>query len=406
MFVILVFLGVSMYVYLRGTIINGIDQALEDRARLYSSSEPRLPGVITALPISRINRNIQLLMWNEDQTLVGNFLADQYSGQMIELLRSSLLRNGPFHIRLNGETFRVLNITISDTYPTPVGLQPKAGSGSLQIVTNISSEMNMLNTVLGFIIVGICLAAAISIMAGLYLANRALIPIRSSWDKQQQFIADASHELRTPLAVLQTHTELLLRHPDHTIEQDSREISTILKEIHRMKKLVNGLLTLAQTDADRLELQMKPLRLDLIVEIVYRQFLPLAAMKEIELTSQLDTSVIVQGDEERLQQLIMIVIDNAIKYTPNQGRIHVHCKKTDSTVSIMVKDSGIGIAADDLPHIFERFYRGDKVRGRTEGGTGLGLAIANWIVARHAGKIVAESKRHEGTAITIMLPLV
>lgn len=415
MFVILVVLGLSMYFYLRSEIMGQIDHAIVDRARIYHTNVPRLQGVITTrpgiaaispIPATSFARNVQLLVWNENKMLVTDLVADQYSAEMKEKLRSSLHQTRPNTIRHSGEVYRVLNINSPQMMTLRADGSSEFKIGYIQIITNISAENHMLNTVLGLIIIGIFAAAGISVLAGLYLADRALIPIRSSWDKQQQFIADASHELRTPLAVLQTHTELLLRHPDHTIEQDSREISTILKEIHRMKKLVNGLLTLSQTDADSMELSMKPLRLDRLVDQVTKQFLPLAALKSIELTSQLDTSVIVHGDEERLQQLLMIVMDNAIKYTAEHGQIDVVCQKTESMVTVVVKDGGIGIAADELPHIFERFYRSDKVRNRTEGGTGLGLAIARWIITRHNGKITAESKPNMGTTMTIMLPLV
>jgi signal transduction histidine kinase len=262
----------------------------------------------------------------------------------------------------------------------------------------------MLNTILTLIIVGIVFGGGISILAGLYLANRALVPIRSSWEKQQQFMADASHELRTPLAVLQTHTELLLRHPEHTIEEDSREISTILKEIKRMNKLVNGLLTLSQSDAEQLELQMKPIRLDQLARETAKQFSPLAAMKNISLSVFMPEAATVSGDEERLQQLLMIVLDNSVKYTLPGGRVKVSCTVSSTGVLLKIQDTGPGIPKEELPLIFERFYRGDKARSRTAGGTGLGLSIAKWIVTHHGGRIEADSVLNKGTTIKMTFP--
>lgn len=432
LFIILVSLGTGMYFYLRTEIMSQIDRTIQERAQIYSTMsrfqffmpsaasariQEGTPGLrieagaqdapIGVPPsISRLARNVHVLMWNERKTLIDDFIMEQYPTEMTEQLVRLLHHTKPFTFRYDGAVYRVLNVKASpETQALQAAALPEFKIGHYQLVSNISTEVNMINTVLGLIIIGIILGGGISVIAGLYLADRALVPVRSSWNKQQQFIVDASHELRTPLAVLQTHTELLLRHPDHTIEQDSREISTILKEIRRMKKLVNGLLTLSQSDAERVALQMKLLPIDGMIDHAAQQFAPLAELKQIELTWKADSGADVNGDEERLQQLLLIILDNAVKYTREKGSIHILCKKSVNTVTIQVKDNGIGIPADELPHIFERFYRGDKVRNRTEGGTGLGLAIAEWIVARHNGKIYAESEQSAGTTMTVTLPL-
>ncbi|XEC95901.1 sensor histidine kinase [Paenibacillus tarimensis] len=432
LFVILASLGSGMYLYLRTEIMSQIDRTMQNRAQIYNIVVPRVqffnPDAIDAriqegMPgfrfepgtgnapapqvISRFARNIHVLMWNQQQMLIEDFVAEQYPSGMIEKLGRLLHHTKPFTFRYDGAAYRILNVMAAPDMPAlRIGVEPAIEVGHYQLVSNINTEVNMLNTVLGLIIFGIVIGGGISVIAGLYLADKALVPIRSSWNKQQQFIADASHELRTPLAVLHTHTELLLRHPDHTIEQDSREISTILKEIRRMKKLVNGLLTLTQSDAERMELQMKPLAIDGIIIHAARQFAPLAALKRIELTWEADSGAVVSGDEERLQQLLLIILDNAIKYTREQGTIHISCIKSANAVLIQVKDNGIGIPAAELPQIFERFYRGDKVRNRTDGGTGLGLAIAKWIVTLHNGKIHADSDTNAGMIMTVTLPLI
>lgn len=417
-FLIMAITGTSMYLYLRVEIIGRIDEALQERMLALAAPVIGTPEISISAQGESITsgavftasnafyRNVDSFVWSDDFSLISMPLADKYPQQLAKLLQSSLHQQGIFTLKYGGAVYRVLNV---DMATTGVAMQAVSYGNVAevqyyQLVSDISTEVSMLNTVLGLIAIGIVLGAGISVLAGLYLANRALVPIRISWEKQQQFVADASHELRTPLAVLQAHTELLLRHPDHTIEQDSREIATILKEIQRMKKLVNGLLMLSQSDADKVELQMKPVRMDLLVEQLAKQFSLLASQKKIALDWKVQAGATVHGDEERLQQLLVIVFDNAIKYTPDNGYIHIACQRSGGEVTVLVKDSGIGVAPEELPKLFERFYRGDKVRRRTDGGTGLGLSIAQWIVGRHQGRIHARSEIGQGMAITIALP--
>lgn len=413
LFLILSVLGASLYLYMRTTIIGGIDKAMRERSEMIMpvAISRAIPGVAgrtgstfaeTKLSVATISsassvfvRSVDMMLWGKEGVPLNPVNPEAYSPKLIETMRRSLDKEGLYSISYKGAEYRLLNV--------------RAGAQSpdieyFQYVSDISSEISMLNTILTLIIVGIVFGGGISVLAGLYLANRALVPIRSSWEKQQQFMADASHELRTPLAVLQTHTELLLRHPEHTIEEDSREISTMLKEIKRMNKLVNGLLTLSQSDAEQLELQMKPIRLDLLARETAKQFAPLAAMKDIMLSVYMPEATTVSGDEERLQQLLMILLDNSLKYTLPGGKVKVSCTGSAAGAMLKIQDTGPGIPKEELPLIFERFYRGDKARSRTAGGTGLGLSIAKWIVTRHGGRIEADSVLHKGTTIKMTFP--
>jgi len=418
MFLILALLGTSMYVYLRTAIIGKVDHALQTRASEYTSERPQMAMFFSEGATARIasigtlsvtsrafERTINTLVWDEELNPLTTLIPERYPVQLVEKLKRSIHSTELYNVRHDGSVYRVINIKITEDNAKALSyIAIPDNDGYIQLISDISTETGMLNVVMGLIIIGIVFGGGLSLFAGLYLADRALVPIRSSWEKQQQFVADASHELRTPLAVLQTHTELLLRHPDHTIEQDSREISTILNEIRRMKKLVNGLLTLSQTDADKLELHMKPISLGRLSEQVLSKVAPLASLKDIALTWQVNPDLMVNGDEERLQQLVMIVLDNAIKYTSKNGSVHLTCKASSGYVTLTVQDNGNGVAAEDLPYIFDRFYRSDKGRSRSEGGAGLGLSIAKWIALRHSGKIEASSIQYQGTKITIALP--
>jgi two-component system sensor histidine kinase CiaH len=218
-------------------------------------------------------------------------------------------------------------------------------------------------------------------------------------------VADASHELRTPLAVIQANTELLLRHPDHSIEEESGYISTILKESKRINKLITSLLTFARSDSNQMEIQAKPVAIDQLINECVQQFAPLMNIKQIDIKLELEKALEMHADEERMHQLLVILLDNALKYTPEQGVISISANKSAHSINLSIEDTGVGIPESDLPFIFERFFRSDKTRSRTDGSMGLGLSIAHWIVDRHSGKIRAESKLGKGTRMLIQFPL-
>lgn len=272
------------------------------------------------------------------------------------------------------------------------------------LISIVDPEVQMLQRLFMIIGVGLVIGMLVIIGAGFFLAQRALVPIRAAWDKQQHFVADASHELRTPLTVIKTNAELMLHHPQRTIEQESQRVANVLREATRMNRLVNSLLTLARADANQAELQLAPLNLREIAKDIVEQFLPMAEMKKITLEFSADNDLEITGDKERIHQLLVILLDNAIKYTMEEGHITLRGWKYAASVQLEVNDTGIGISPADIPRVFDRFYRGDKVRSRKEGGTGLGLAIAKWIVEKHGGKISVKSSLGEGTRFRISFP--
>lgn len=302
---------------------------------------------------------------------------------------------------IEGHSYRILTIK---THEIQLG---KIDISTIQLVYNIDPEVEMLKMLLILISLGSIGGLILSFLVGLFLANKALIPIQQSWEKQSQFVADASHELRTPLSVIQTHLELLFRHPTKTIEEESDSIYKSLKEVKRINKLVEELLMLARTDSNEQLIYPKYFPVGILLHDIYEQFKPIAEMKEISLIENIDRGIHFFGDQERLHQLFVILLDNALKFTPSEGRISISCKKELNFIKIIIVDTGIGISEDDLPHIFDRFYRSEKNRSRTSstGGTGLGLSIARWIVEAHHGHIFVESKLKTGTKFLIKFPM-
>lgn len=247
-----------------------------------------------------------------------------------------------------------------------------------------------------------CLAGfIISFFVGWFLANRSRVPIQQTWEKQTQFAADASHELRTPLSVIQTHLELLFRHAQYTIEQESMTIYKVLQEAKRMNKPVSDLLTLAKTDSNQLLIQRKEFQIGELVITIIHQFEPIVELRNISIVKNIDEQLMYKGDKERIHQLLITLMDNAMKYNVKNGQIKVTCNKDGSFVTIIIEDTRINISKEELPHIFDRFYRSNKSRTRSEDGTGLGLSIAKWITDAHNGEIKIRSEPYTETRIII-----
>lgn len=274
----------------------------------------------------------------------------------------------------------------------------------VQAVVNMDAEQAMLNRLADWFLIGLGLGGALTVLAGLYLANQALRPIRRSWEQQRRFTADASHELRMPLSIIQANAELMLMHPDRSALEHSEQISMVLAEAKRMAKLTDQLLLLARSDSGREELLLGDVRLDELIRHVMRLFEPLAELNGVRLEAELASGVELTGDRDKLQQLLVILLDNSLKHTPAGGAIRVALTRRGQQAVMVVEDTGEGIAGEDLPHIFERFYRGDRSRSRGDGGTGLGLSIARWIAEKHGGAITAASQPGRGTTMTVRLP--
>lgn len=226
--------------------------------------------------------------------------------------------------------------------------------------------------------------------------------IEGALDAQRRFVADASHELRTPLTTIRNNASLLSQYSDVTPEDRTAALTQINQEAERMSRLVQDLLTLARADAGQ-ALPPESVALAPLIEDVVAQAQLLSRGHQIFSTEIVPVGK-VDGHADALRQLVLLLLDNALKYTPSGGRIGVRLEEDGSQVCLSVSDTGIGIASEDLPHIFERFYRAD--RSRKAGGTGLGLSIAKWIVEQHAGIIEVISSPGLGSTFTVRFPKV
>ena len=232
--------------------------------------------------------------------------------------------------------------------------------------------------------------------------NEMLARIEDLFRAQQRFVADVSHELRSPLTAVRGNLDLLKRGAADDPTERAQMIEAMDSETARMSRLVSDLLLLARQDAG-IPIARHPVELDTLLLEIYRQAQITA--RGIKVTLGAEDQAIIVGDRDRLKQVLLNLVDNALKYTPQGGEVTLSLTKDDAWVKISVRDTGIGIAPDDIPNLFGRFYRVDKARSRDAGGTGLGLAIAKSVVDAHNGKIMVESELGKGSTFTVWLPL-
>lgn len=230
--------------------------------------------------------------------------------------------------------------------------------------------------------------------------NDMLERLEEAFDAQQRLVADVSHELRTPLTTIQGNVDLLRRGAGDDPQMRAEALQAIGNESNRMRRLVNDLLLLAQADAG-LQLHMQPVEMDTLVLELYRQA-QVMAPPGVRIRLGAEDQAVVLGDADRLKQLLLNLVDNAIKYSPKGGDVTLTLRRNNGWVQVCVEDQGVGIPEEDLPHIFDRFYRADP--SRRPGGAGLGLSIARWIAEAHGGRLEAESVLDVGSTFSLWLP--
>jgi two-component system, OmpR family, sensor histidine kinase CiaH len=269
----------------------------------------------------------------------------------------------------------------------------------LQVARSLEPEQEALDHLLAVLLLGGGAAIVVAAIGGWFLAGKALSPVQEAFERQNVFVADASHELRTPLAVIRANAEFLQEH-----EPASEEASEIVSETDRLSSLVDSLLAVARGGTNG-AVPYDELDLGAVVEGSAASMRSLATERGIALDVSATPELRVLGSREQLRQLVVILVDNALRYTGVGGRVKVDVARRDGSAVMAVTDTGIGIPPEALGQVFERFYRADDARTREAGGAGLGLAIARKLVDEHGGRIAAESTPGEGSTFTVTLPL-
>jgi len=315
---------------------------------------------------------------NQDLSRIEKFkeFSQSQKGQTVNSLIEEFKRQG----EINGE----------DTVPGLGELTPDA----------VSEIRFRLITTLVLVNLGILSIAG---FAGYFLAGRTLRPINEMMDEQNRFITDASHELKTPLTSLRTEFEVAMLEGDISKQESKKLIKSSFEEVVRLQGLAEKLIELTQLNKGKVILDSKEIGLLNVIEGALKKVVPIAKQKQITINNQVD-DYLLKGEFQSLCEVFVILLDNAIKYSPQKTEITLTSQTNDHRVEIHVIDQGIGISQKNLPHIFNRFYRADK--SRSTSGYGLGLSIAKEIVSRHRGSISVESLKDKGTDFTVRLPII
>ena len=278
----------------------------------------------------------------------------------------------------------------------------------LQALQDRSTEVATLASLLVTLLIGGLVVVLASFVLGYLYASRALVPIRQSFAtqrlalrRQREFAADASHELRTPLTVIRSSVEHLQRHPERPVGESKEALDDIDAEVAHLTSLVNDLLLLARSDSGAVPLERMPLDLGDVAVDAVSVLERVAGDRGVRLTVD-PSPAMLTGDPARLRQLVTILVDNAIRHSPRGGTVEVTVRGEDGIAWVQVTDEGPGVSLEDMPHVFDRFYRSPDA---PSGGTGLGLAIARWVAERHGGRIGVATRETGGAMFRVELPV-
>lgn len=382
--IIIILLSRTIYFYTETQVYRDIDQSLI-KANQRMIKPPSGEFLLGPGP--------SVVVWGPDQTIIEPRISEDNFFKVNESKLFPDVFNKIEQKEVEGSSFRTISTQMDTQY----------GKITVQIIRSVDAERVILDQLFMILLIGGGLGSLVAVAAGYFLAGRALVPIRKSWEQQQQFVSDASHEIRTPLAVIQSRTDLLFQEPSATIEEKAVDISIISKEVRRLNKLVNSLLTLTRSDSNQMEVQKANFFLDKLVADIIEQYEDIAAFQEKSIVGYAPEQVAFLGDQERIHQLLVILVDNALKFTDVGAEISLTCVKNASSIVLAVEDNGIGILNEDIPKIFDRFYQVEKSRTANEG-SGLGLSIAKWIVEAHQGTIKVTSEPNKKTRFEMTFP--
>jgi heavy metal sensor kinase len=436
---ILLIFGALVYVLVSLLLINSVDETLTKTVSDIIKSTRVSPvgelNMIT-LPSLELTANVYVQLWDRAGTLTAASPGIREMREPLDATNLNAARPIIANVEIGEAHLRVL------TAPLEVGGRP---IGVLQAATSLTLVNATRTTLLSILIGATILSMIIAALGSWWSIGRSLAPLEtvtataeqitraddlsrripysgSAHDEigtlirafnrtlerlenlfmsQQRFLADVSHELRTPLTVIKGNANLMRK-----IKQaDEESLMSIDEEADRLTRMVGDLLLLAQAESGKLPLNLQPMELDTLLLEVFHEMRVLAGDKVKIKMTDIDQAL-VNGDRDRLKQVLLNLIGNAVQYTPHGGDVYLNLSKSDEMARLIIRDTGPGIPTKDLPHIFDRFYRGEKSRTRSKSsGYGLGLSIAYWIVDAHGGRIEVDSQEGKGTTFAVWLPL-
>lgn len=372
----LILFSIFIYTYFKGVTYKSIDNKLNNELESIAIQLTRQSMVypVTKYPSNMIYiyKRDRVMYYTPQNGYFSDVLPNRYTNKL----------NDIFTFSENGYTFRELNVEI-DEY-------------QIQIIRNIDSEISSLRQLIFVFIIGILISLIITYYLAVYLTKKALIPIETAWNNQAKFIQDASHELRTPISIISSKLERMLKHPNSTISDEVETIADAMSEIRRSKKMISDLLSLTKEEAIT-KLNITEVNIKNFIKDICVDYVDIADIQEkrFEMNFNLKNETIFT-DENKLRQLLLIFIDNAFKYTKENDFIAININQKDNVYTeIFIIDSGVGIKQEDIPYIFDRFFRSENVRDKDIEGSGIGLSIAKMIAINLGAEISVKCENNK-----------
>lgn len=372
----LILFSIFIYAYFKGVTYKSIDNKLNNELESIAIQLTRQSMVypVTKYPSNMIYiyKRDRVMYYTPQNGYFSDVLPNRYTNKL----------NDIFTFSENGYTFRELNVEI-DEY-------------QIQIIRNIDSEISSLRQLIFVFIIGILISLVITYYLAVYLTKKALIPIETAWNNQAKFIQDASHELRTPISIISSKLERMLKHPNSTISDEVETIADAMSEIRRSKKMISDLLSLTKEEAIT-KLNITEVNIKNFIKDICVDYVDIADIQEkrFEMNFNLKNETIFT-DENKLRQLLLIFIDNAFKYTKENDFIAININQKDNVYTeIFIIDSGVGIKQEDIPYIFDRFFRSENVRDKDIEGSGIGLSIAKMIAINLGAEISVKCENNK-----------
>ena len=372
----LILFSIFIYAYFKGVTYKSIDNKLNNELESIAIQLTRQSMVypVTKYPSNMIYiyKRDRVMYYTPQNGYFSDVLPNRYTNKL----------NDIFTFSENGYTFRELNVEI--------------GEYQIQIIRNIDSEISSLRQLIFVFIIGILISLIITYYLAVYLTKKALIPIETAWNNQAKFIQDASHELRTPISIISSKLERMLKHPNSTISDEVETIADAMSEIRRSKKMISDLLSLTKEEAIT-KLNITEVNIKNFIKDICVDYVDIADIQEkrFEMNFNLKNETIFT-DENKLRQLLLIFIDNAFKYTKENDFIAININQKDNVYTeIFIIDSGVGIKQEDIPYIFDRFFRSENVRDKDIDGSGIGLSIAKMIAINLGAEISVKCENNK-----------
>ncbi|MCI9259553.1 MAG: HAMP domain-containing histidine kinase [Romboutsia sp.] len=380
----LILFSIFIYTYFQSATYKSIDNKLNNELESIAIQLTRQSIIypVTKYPSNMIYiyKGDRVRYYTSQNGYFNDVLPNRYTNKL----------NDIFTFSENGYTFRELNVEI--------------GEYQIQIIRNIDSEISSLRQLIFVFIIGILISLIITYYLAIYLTKKALVPIETAWNNQAKFIQDASHELRTPISIISSKLERMLKHPNSTISDEVETIADAMSEIRRSKKMISDLLSLTKEEAI-IKLSIKEINIRNFIDDICEDYIDIADIqdKKFDINFNLKNETIFT-DENKLRQLFLIFIDNAFKYTKEGDFISISLNQKDNIYTeISIIDSGVGIKQEDIPYIFDRFFRSENVRDKDIDGSGIGLSIAKMIALNLEAEISVKCENNK-TEFKIIIP--